>query len=48
MITIRVVCAWCGRELGRVRVAGPGMTSHGICPACERAMLKELEEARPK
>jgi len=36
-----VVCAWCGRILGRK--AGVEGTSHGICPACKEKMESQLE-----
>lgn len=36
--TISVVCAWCGRPLGRGSV-NPRRVSHGICRPCSDDLL---------
>jgi hypothetical protein len=36
-----VMCAWCGRSLGR-KSGMAGATSHGICPDCRRKTLNEF------
>ncbi|HWA28096.1 MAG TPA: hypothetical protein VG734_20765 [Lacunisphaera sp.] len=38
-----VVCAWCGKNMGAKVCAASqvGQVSHGMCPACERAMRAE-------
>jgi PAS domain-containing protein len=40
---MRIICAWCKRDLGAG--AGPGRrrTSHGICPSCHAHLLASLE-----
>ena len=39
---MRVVCSWCCKEMGNK--PGPfGTTSHGICPACDKALNDELD-----
>ena len=35
----RLVCSWCTSVLRE----GPEPSSHGICPACERAVSDETE-----
>ncbi|KKL04366.1 hypothetical protein LCGC14_2616780 [marine sediment metagenome] len=41
--TMRVVCAWCGRELR----PGKGQLSHGICLPCAKALDSRCAEACP-
>jgi hypothetical protein len=36
--TLAVVCAWCGRPLGRGSVNAPRV-SHGICRPCSNDLL---------
>lgn len=37
----KVVCAWCGKELGEKELAeGKDAVTHGICAECEEKMLK--------
>lgn len=31
---VRVVCAWCGRELGEGGAGGTPLSSHGMCAHC--------------
>jgi DNA-directed RNA polymerase subunit RPC12/RpoP len=46
--TMKVVCAWCEKDMGTVEVFGePGRTTHVLCPDCEKKMLKELHEINP-
>lgn len=39
----RVLCAWCGADLGPTSTA---KDSHGICAACEAREFPELAEAK--
>jgi predicted amidophosphoribosyltransferase len=41
----RMICAWCGRDLGP---SGARADSHGICAECERKLRQQagLKEAR--
>jgi hypothetical protein len=36
-----IICAWCGRALGKKPGAGD-QVSHGICPDCRDIMLKDV------
>jgi len=40
---IRVVCAWCGKDLGEKEGESGegGNVSHGICPKCFKKVKKE-------
>ncbi len=38
---IRVVCAWCGADLGTINGQGQTGISHGICEECANKMVKE-------
>lgn len=38
----RIVCAWCGKVL----VAGPEPTSHGICEPCRDKVLEDLKKVK--
>jgi hypothetical protein len=46
-----IECAWCKRHIRWKRREGamPGGTSHGICPPCAAAMVREMQarEMRP-
>ncbi len=33
---IIVICAWCGKEMGRKPGLGQTGVSHGICPECQQ------------
>jgi len=44
---MRVVCAWCGKDLGEKEGAGKEEVSHGICQEC-LAKLEVKKRARPK
>jgi hypothetical protein len=44
---IHRICAWCGRDLGDVpcppdHPEQAGITSHGICAACQKTWLSTL------
>jgi len=41
---MKVVCAWCGKELGFKE--GNGGISHGICETCKEKVKKELEQIK--
>lgn len=40
------LCAWCNCVLGRTSPVEDGKVSHGICLACQQALLEE-EPAEP-
>jgi DNA-directed RNA polymerase subunit RPC12/RpoP len=37
---LKIVCAWCGRELGTKDGLGIEGTTHSICPECYNKALK--------
>jgi hypothetical protein len=41
----KLVCAWCGSELGTADVNPLGLDeiSHGICPACYNTQVKQID-----
>jgi hypothetical protein len=41
-MTLRVICAWCTRQ---ITPGPPAPVSHGICPACYAAQMRELDRA---
>jgi hypothetical protein len=45
---LRVVCAWCGRDMGeKPGVPGePGAISHGLCDQCDIGVRAELEQIK--
>lgn len=46
MYKMKVVCAWCGKELGYTMVLKPtDGVSHGMCKQCSN---NQLEEAKKK
>jgi hypothetical protein len=38
-LSIVVVCAWCGRPIGRGAVSNHRLVSHGICRPCSDHVL---------
>ncbi len=40
---MRIVCGWCGNYM-REDGNPDGKISHGICPACEKKMDKDLDQ----
>lgn len=38
-LTLVVVCAWCGRAIGRGAVSNQRIVSHGICRLCSDDVL---------
>jgi len=32
---MKVICAWCGKELGTIKAIKPGRVSHGMCEGCK-------------
>lgn len=42
----KVVCAWCGKEMGEIEGIEGGETSHGICPECMREQLENFRKGR--
>ncbi len=43
---ILVVCAWCGRSVGRKAGHGVDGISHTICPDCLPGVLKEFRDSK--
>lgn len=41
--TGRRVCAWCNKEMGEAKGL-EGITTHTMCPDCEKLMEKEIEQ----
>ena len=42
---LKVVCAWCNKDLGEKDGGGNTGVSHGICPACRDRIEREHEIA---
>ena len=42
---MRIVCAWCGKDLGEKEGAGKEKVTHGICQEC-LAKLEAQKERR--
>jgi len=46
-MTLKIVCAWCGRILGTKDCECPGGTktpvSHGICNSCKEKVLADMD-----
>lgn len=40
---MKVVCAWCGLDMGEVDGRGVDGTTHSICEACKVKTLADLE-----
>ena len=40
---IKIVCAWCGLDMGFKQGDAPYPVSHSICPDCERKVRAEIE-----
>jgi hypothetical protein len=38
-LSLVVVCAWCGRPIGRGAVSNHRLVSHGICRSCSDDVL---------
>jgi hypothetical protein len=41
MTVIKIVCSWCGKDMGYKDGKGQTGTSHGICPDCAEKLTKE-------
>jgi hypothetical protein len=37
---LKVVCTWCGCDMGEKEGKGVSGTSHGICKECYKGMVK--------
>jgi hypothetical protein len=35
---MKVICAWCGKDLGEKEPLNDQRTSHGMCEGCEKGM----------
>jgi hypothetical protein len=42
-MSIKIVCAWCGKYMGEKEGDTPYPISHSICPECERKVRAEIE-----
>ena len=45
--TMRIICAWCGKEMGVKEAEGGSGITHGICPECNKKVREDLQ-ARKK
>ena len=45
-MSIRVVCAWCRRDMGLKEGDAPYPISHGICPECAEKVRAEINETK--
>ncbi len=43
---IKVICAWCGKDMGEKDGEGVEGVSHGICPACLTEVIDEASAMR--
>ena len=41
----RMICAWCGRDLGP---SGTAQDSHGICAACDAKLREKAQRQRER
>jgi DNA-directed RNA polymerase subunit RPC12/RpoP len=41
---MKVICAWCKRELSSGKEDDDGPTSHGICPECYQKEIEKSEK----
>lgn len=39
---MKIVCAWCQKDMGEREPFDDPITSHGICPACFEIEIKEI------
>ncbi len=42
-MTIKIICAWCQREMGEKEGDAPNPVSHSICSACKKMVLTEID-----
>ena len=42
-MSIKIICAWCGKDLGTKEGESGGTISHGICPECVRAEIMKIQ-----
>lgn len=40
---MKIVCAWCQKDLGEKEPTADPSVSHGICEECSKEMLEEVE-----
>ena len=43
---MKVVCAWCDKEMGEIDGGGVEGVSHGICEECLRKLEAKVEDRR--
>ena len=43
---MKIVCAWCGADLGEKKPLDDPEVTHGICPECAAKMLEEKPRIR--
>ena len=43
---MKAICAWCNKALGEREPLDDPQITHGICPACQRALDWERERIR--
>jgi hypothetical protein len=41
---MKIICAWCGEDLGEKDPLDDKRISHGICPECKTDLLGEVEK----
>ena len=45
---MKVVCAWCDKEMGKIPKFSDGTILYGICPKCAEKLDKALDKADEK
>ena len=40
---MKVICAWCKKSLGEKEPLKDKRETHGICPSCEKKVMKDYE-----
>jgi hypothetical protein len=48
--TMKVICAWCGRELGHLEVGQDAQLTHGVCRTCRARFFPagKIKETGPQ
>ena len=45
---IKIICGWCGKDLGEKEGDSEMPVSHGICDQCAEKELKKIREIDPR
>lgn len=41
---MKIICAWCKKDMGETPEGGPDTVTHGICESCYEDAEEDLEE----